>query len=81
MGRRRCQSQPHHDTRHGPCKRNSVNPTRKSDIRDDLIRDHRSVRIYICTKGDYQDFLGGLIDLIIELLDLIIKSFDNQTES
>jgi len=32
-------------------------------------------------KGDYQAFLGVLIDLIIELLGLIIKPFHKQTES
>jgi hypothetical protein len=28
----------------------------------------------------HQAFLGVLIDLIVELLDLFIKLFDNQTE-
>jgi hypothetical protein len=32
-------------------------------------------------KVNYQAFGGVLIDLIVELLDLIIKSFDNQTET
>ena len=31
-------------------------------------------------KGYYQAFWGILIDLIIELLTLMIKTFDNQTE-
>jgi hypothetical protein len=35
---------------------------------------------HLC-KAHYQAFWGVLIDLIVELLDLIIKSFDNQTES
>jgi hypothetical protein len=33
-----------------------------------------------CAKDHYQTFLGVLIDLIVELLGLIIKPFDNQTE-
>jgi hypothetical protein len=32
-------------------------------------------------KAYYQAFFGVLIDLIIELLGLIIKPFDNQAES
>ncbi len=32
-------------------------------------------------KAYYQAFFGVLIDLIVELLGLIIKPFDNQTES
>jgi hypothetical protein len=32
-------------------------------------------------KTFLSSFLGVLIDLVIELLDLIIKPFDNQTES
>ena len=32
-------------------------------------------------KAYYQAFFWVLIDLIVELLGLIIKSFDNQTES
>jgi hypothetical protein len=32
-------------------------------------------------KAYYQAFLWVLIDLIVDLLDLIIKPFDNQTES
>ena len=32
-------------------------------------------------KAHYQAFWGVLIDLIVELLVLIIKPFDNQTES
>jgi hypothetical protein len=31
-------------------------------------------------KDHYQAFLGVLIDLIVQLLGLIIKPFDNQTE-
>jgi hypothetical protein len=31
--------------------------------------------------GYYQAFFWVLIDLIVELLGLIVKSFDNQTES
>jgi hypothetical protein len=31
--------------------------------------------------GHYQAFSGVLIDLMVELLGLIIKSFDNQAES
>jgi hypothetical protein len=34
-----------------------------------------------CTKAQYQAFFWVLIDLIVELLGLIIKPFDNQTES
>ena len=33
------------------------------------------------TKDYYQAFFWVLIDLIVELLGLIIKPFDNQTES
>ena len=32
-------------------------------------------------KSHYQAFFWVLIDLIVELLGLMIKSFDNQTES
>ena len=32
-------------------------------------------------KASYQAFFRVLIDLIVELLGLIIKPFDNQTES
>jgi hypothetical protein len=39
------------------------------------------VNDYSYVKDHYQAFLWVLIDLIVELLDLIIKSFDNQTES
>ena len=35
----------------------------------------------IDTKAYYQAFFWVLIDLIVELLGLIIKPFDNQTES
>ncbi len=35
--------------------------------------------VYI--KAYYQAFFWVLIDLIVELLGLIIKPFDNQTES
>ena len=35
----------------------------------------------LAIKGYYQAFFGVLIDLIIDLLCLIIKPFDNQTES
>jgi len=35
----------------------------------------------ILSKAYYQAFLGVLIDLIVELLGLIIKPLDNQTES
>jgi hypothetical protein len=33
------------------------------------------------SKAHYQAFFWVLIDLIVELLGLIIKPFDNQTES
>jgi hypothetical protein len=33
------------------------------------------------SKAYYQDFFWVLIDLVVELLGLIIKTFDNQTES
>ncbi len=36
---------------------------------------------FLRRKAYYQAFFGVLIDLIVELLVLIIKSFDNQTES
>jgi hypothetical protein len=32
------------------------------------------------SKDHYQDIFWELIDLIVELLTLIIKTFDNQTE-
>jgi hypothetical protein len=37
--------------------------------------------LLISSKSYYQAFWGVLIDLIAELLGLIIKPFDNQTES
>jgi hypothetical protein len=36
---------------------------------------------YLTNKAHYQTFFWVLIDLIVELLVLIIKPFDNQTES
>jgi hypothetical protein len=36
---------------------------------------------HLLTKAYYQAFFGVLIDLIVELLGLIIKPFDNQTEN
>jgi hypothetical protein len=41
---------------------------------------HKNVRCFLI-KVYYQSFLGALIDLIVELLGLIMKPFDNQTES
>jgi hypothetical protein len=35
----------------------------------------------LLSKDYYQDFFWVLIDLIVELLGLIIKPFDNQTEN
>jgi hypothetical protein len=35
----------------------------------------------VSIKAYYQAFFWVLIDLIVELLGLIIKPFDNQTES
>jgi len=35
----------------------------------------------VTTKAYYQAFFRVLIDLIVELFGLIIKPFDNQTES
>jgi hypothetical protein len=35
----------------------------------------------IQTKAHYQAFFWVLIDLIVDLLGLIIKPFDNQTQS
>jgi hypothetical protein len=37
--------------------------------------------LHLSTKDYYQAFFWVLIDLIVELLGLIIKPFDNQTES
>ncbi len=37
--------------------------------------------VEVSTKDHYQAFFWVLIDLIVELLGLIIKPFDNQTES
>jgi hypothetical protein len=39
------------------------------------------VKRNLCSKAYYQAFFWVLIDLIVELLGLIIKPFDNQTES
>jgi hypothetical protein len=36
---------------------------------------------WLSDKAYYQAFFWVLIDLIVELLGLIIKPFDNQTES
>ena len=41
----------------------------------------RSGSVIVRNKVDYQAFLGVLLDLIVDLLGLIIKSFDNQIES
>jgi hypothetical protein len=46
----------------------------------------KTLQLYIAQdllggKAYYQAFWGVLIDLIVELLGLIIKPFDNQTES
>jgi hypothetical protein len=40
-----------------------------------------SPRLHLYVKAYYQAFFWVLIDLIVELLGLIIKPFDNQTES
>jgi hypothetical protein len=42
---------------------------------------HVDSRTKLPGKTYYQAFFWVLIDLIVELLGLIIKSFDNQTES
>ncbi len=47
-----------------------------ADVRADV-----TTKITLGDKAYYQSFLGVLIDLIVELLGLIIKPFDNQTES
>jgi hypothetical protein len=39
------------------------------------------MNMYLPGKVYYQAFFWVLIDLIVELLVLIIKPFDNQTES
>ena len=39
------------------------------------------VKLVVGDKAHYQAFFRVLIDLIVELLGLIIKPFDNQTES
>jgi hypothetical protein len=39
------------------------------------------LRVSKASKAYYQAFFWVLIDLIVELLGLIIKPFDNQTES
>jgi hypothetical protein len=44
-------------------------------------RDPLPLVVCILCKDHYQAFWGVLIDLIVELLGLIIKPFDNQTES
>ena len=41
----------------------------------------RPVQRPVSRKDYYQAFLWVFIDLIVELLGLIIKPFDNQTES
>jgi hypothetical protein len=41
---------------------------------------NRTRVIFVYYKDHYQAFWGVLIDLIVELLVLIIKPFDNQTE-
>jgi hypothetical protein len=40
----------------------------------------RLERMKLGNKDHYEAFWGVLIDLIVELLGLIIKPFDNQTE-
>jgi hypothetical protein len=39
------------------------------------------IKRWLNSKAYYQAFFRVLIDLIVELLGLIIKPFDNQTES
>jgi hypothetical protein len=46
-----------------------------------FIRDRIEFVILVHSKAHYQAFFWVLIDLIVELLGLIIKPFDNQTES
>ena len=46
-----------------------------------VYRDVSQVPPPLCGKDYYQAFFWVLIDLIVELLVLIIKPFDNQTES
>ena len=45
-----------------------------------LVLDLRVAHDRVGSKVHYQAFFGVLIDLIVELLVLIIKPFDNQTE-
>jgi uncharacterized membrane protein len=46
-----------------------------------VIRSSIDSHYLLIIKAYYQAFFWVLIDLIVELLDLIIKPFDNQTES
>jgi hypothetical protein len=47
----------------------------------DFVITNLPVKQVMVIKAYYQAFFWVLIDLIVELLGLIIKSFDNQTES
>ncbi len=53
------------------------------DERDISAFYHQQTQLvtYLCYKDHYQAFFWVLIDLIVELLGLIIKPFDNQTET
>jgi hypothetical protein len=46
-----------------------------------LSINNKNIILCSLTKAYYQAFFWVLIDLIVELLGLIIKPFDNQTES
>jgi hypothetical protein len=48
---------------------------------DCILGGNESGTTYLTSKAYYQAFFWVLIDLIVELLGLIIKPFDNQTES
>jgi hypothetical protein len=52
----------------------------ESYLTDTVSRLYRTVPL-LTSKAYYQAFFRVLIDLIVELLGLIIKPFDNQTES
>ena len=54
--------------------------TANSSTYDTQIDHKASFQTPHVTKVHYQVFFNVLIDLILELLGLIIKTFDNQTE-
>jgi hypothetical protein len=63
-----------------PCTLPTRDKEKNSGLTSVRVRINES-GLRVRSKSYYQAFFWVLIDLIVELLGLIIKPFDNQTES